>query len=412
MLLVTAWHNVIDFGADPTGVADSTTAIQAAIDWTASDQRGTIYFPPGAYRVTGSLSLYFGTGDDQSIILRGDGTGTHIFGTVSGYILDRYDPDWVTTSGRIIIEKMYVENGSSTAATGAIRLGNTNGASVRDCRISGMNGVMLNQNELFGSGTDPLGEPQYLSTNTSIINCEFSSPGERVANSTGVTTGNGTTIVNMDCSHWEAAIRICGKGINIVAGRFEENASGHIYGVDHLGNTVPAQGCSGGGFSMESNRSVHSDFINASECTLYNGGGGAFNGCDYGLRLRSGVSGITLVGCTFAGGYDVAAVSIEDGSGTPGKGNTFMGCMASNGLGTIWSMPTLAKTARFINSDNPAPIFHFANLPGSSDRVFGDEYLIDDSTVATSAANFAATVAGSGGNTAKVRWNGSNWTIA
>lgn len=395
-------HNVLDFGADPTGISDSTSAIQAAVNWTANAQRGTIYFPPGFYTVTGSISLYFGSGTNQSIVLRGDGASSIISGTVAGYILDRYDPAWDNPSGVIVIEKLLIQNGSTTEATGAIRLGNCNGAVVRDCSIGGMNGVVLNQAE---------DNSTFLSNNTLISNCTFPAPGTRLTNSNAVVTGNGTTIINMDASNWDCAIRVCGSGNSIVSGRFEENNYGHIYGVDQFGNAVPAQGCAAGGFSMESNRITFIDFINASECYLYETGGGSFNGSSYGLRLRSGVSNIVLVSCNFSGGYDVAAISIEDSTGTPGRGNTFIGCTATNLLGTVWTMPTKALTAKFINSTNPVPIFTFANLPGSSDRVFGDEYIISDSDVAVSAANFSATVAGSGAITANVRWNESNWVI-
>lgn len=409
------WHNVKDFGAVGDGAHDDTANIQAAINWTALNQRGTIYFPPGSYRVTGTLSLYFGTGASQSIILRGDGTATVITGTVNGYILDRFDPNWVTPSGIIIIEKMQVQNGSQTVGTGAIRLGNTNGAVVRDCSVSGMNGVVLNENNLFGSGTDPLGAPQYLSENTLLQNCTFGPPGTRLANSNGIVTGNGTTMINMDGSNWDCMIRVCGKGNNIVSGRFEENNYGHIYGVDHLGNAVPAVGCSAGSFSMESNRLTMIDFVNASQCVLFQCGGIANSGTPtHAVRLRSGVSSIIVQSVFFGGGagYSVGVFAIEDGTGTPGRGNTFIGGSGSNLAGPVWSMPTKALTAKFINSDNnPAPIFTFANLPGSGDRVFGDEYIISNSTVVTSAANFGATVAGGGANTAKVRWNGSNWTI-
>lgn len=46
--------NVLDYGADPTGVADSTTAIQSAIDAT---RLGTIYFPKGTYKVTDTINI-------------------------------------------------------------------------------------------------------------------------------------------------------------------------------------------------------------------------------------------------------------------------------------------------------------------------------------------------------------------
>lgn len=45
--------NVLDYGADPTGVADSTTAIQAAIDANLSE----VFLPDGVYKITSTLSI-------------------------------------------------------------------------------------------------------------------------------------------------------------------------------------------------------------------------------------------------------------------------------------------------------------------------------------------------------------------
>lgn len=49
--------NAIDFGADPTGVADSTVAIQAAIDFAVTNQFKEVYLPSGIYKTSGSLYL-------------------------------------------------------------------------------------------------------------------------------------------------------------------------------------------------------------------------------------------------------------------------------------------------------------------------------------------------------------------
>jgi hypothetical protein len=46
--------NVLDYGADSTGVADSTSAIQAAINATRT---GTVYFPKGNYKVTDTINI-------------------------------------------------------------------------------------------------------------------------------------------------------------------------------------------------------------------------------------------------------------------------------------------------------------------------------------------------------------------
>lgn len=52
--------NVVDpiYGADPTGAADSTLAIQTAINAaSATSFGGTVYFPPGVYKITASLTI-------------------------------------------------------------------------------------------------------------------------------------------------------------------------------------------------------------------------------------------------------------------------------------------------------------------------------------------------------------------
>lgn len=49
--------SVLDFGADPTGVADSTAAIQAAINQIKTQGGGSVVFPYGNYKVTSTVSI-------------------------------------------------------------------------------------------------------------------------------------------------------------------------------------------------------------------------------------------------------------------------------------------------------------------------------------------------------------------
>lgn len=71
--------NVLDYGADPTGIDDSTDAIQAAVD--ATSYGGNIYFPAGQYKLTDEIRL------TQPITVIGNGPGQP-FGGVSGAALD------------------------------------------------------------------------------------------------------------------------------------------------------------------------------------------------------------------------------------------------------------------------------------------------------------------------------------
>jgi hypothetical protein len=67
-LITGAPANVIDFGADPTGVVDSTTAIQAALDASQN-----VYLPAGTYLTSAMLKLhdnqsFYGAGSTVSLI--------------------------------------------------------------------------------------------------------------------------------------------------------------------------------------------------------------------------------------------------------------------------------------------------------------------------------------------------------
>jgi len=68
--------NVLDFGADPSGSADSTAAIQAAID---SITTGIVYLPAGSYKITNTVSA-----NKSSINIVGAGTdATYLVATAA-----------------------------------------------------------------------------------------------------------------------------------------------------------------------------------------------------------------------------------------------------------------------------------------------------------------------------------------
>lgn len=47
--------SVLDYGADPTGVSDSTSSIQAAVN--AAPSGGAVYFPSGTYKITAAINV-------------------------------------------------------------------------------------------------------------------------------------------------------------------------------------------------------------------------------------------------------------------------------------------------------------------------------------------------------------------
>lgn len=89
--------SVLDFGADPTGVADSTTAFQAAIDATTAT-KGCIYIPRGSYKITTTINIE----DKFGLSIIGSGQGSvinftsttadcfHIKGTSTGTVFNNF----------------------------------------------------------------------------------------------------------------------------------------------------------------------------------------------------------------------------------------------------------------------------------------------------------------------------------
>lgn len=93
--------NALDYGADPTGVEDSTSAIQSAINYVKTNG-GKLYIPTGTYK-TGALNIgnatkYFeivGAGRGNTLFKHKDGNGTLLNGTANanGLLLQGFSID-------------------------------------------------------------------------------------------------------------------------------------------------------------------------------------------------------------------------------------------------------------------------------------------------------------------------------
>jgi len=72
-------YNVCAYGADPTGTANSTAAIQAAINaaHTSAAAGGTVSFPPGTFEISSTLTLY------PNVDLTGAGSGATVISQTS-----------------------------------------------------------------------------------------------------------------------------------------------------------------------------------------------------------------------------------------------------------------------------------------------------------------------------------------
>lgn len=72
------YFNVLSYGADTTGVTDSTTAIQSAITAATNAGSGTVFFPSGTYKISSALTIGV-----SSISLVGNGPSSTILSQTS-----------------------------------------------------------------------------------------------------------------------------------------------------------------------------------------------------------------------------------------------------------------------------------------------------------------------------------------
>ena len=150
--------NVLAYGADPTGAADSTTAIQNAINAAISTGVLSVYCPAGRYLILGTLNIssqmeFCGANSYSTIFLANSNfitvtmantnTGVvklHDFlvsdaGTSGSYTAITVNAD---TTGAVcstpLIERVTIECGNSQITTGIALTGCAN-TQIRDCRI-------------------------------------------------------------------------------------------------------------------------------------------------------------------------------------------------------------------------------------------------------------------------------------
>jgi len=108
--------DVVNLGADPTGVADSTSAIQAALSLSSS----TVYIPDGEYKITSTLTIdskwgfgIIGSPSNKRVVLKWAGA-------VGGTMIR------VTKSRQVILQGLALDGDSIAATTLEISSGSGN----------------------------------------------------------------------------------------------------------------------------------------------------------------------------------------------------------------------------------------------------------------------------------------------
>lgn len=166
-------RSVKAFGAVGNGSADDTAAIQAAIDAVMVDGSGTVWFPPGAYRITapllslGGAVLLRGTPSDTSSNFSGGGSSSRV-----RIVWDGADGETMFTLGPSSVGDSVWGGGSigidwdgSAAAATALHFDNT-----RYARFNGHIRNVTGQGLLIDSAS---GSPGTFSANNIIERLHF-----------------------------------------------------------------------------------------------------------------------------------------------------------------------------------------------------------------------------------------------
>lgn len=144
MLTPPLYINVLQYGADPTGTTDSTTAIQDALNAAGLVPGSAVFFPSGIYLVSASLTFP----GNIAIIGTGDAIGGTIIRVKSGANLTTpvlASADWYnnsTTCGNpIAIKDIKIDANSSTSGTSAHGIVSMNYWSIIErCFVTGVTG--------------------------------------------------------------------------------------------------------------------------------------------------------------------------------------------------------------------------------------------------------------------------------
>jgi hypothetical protein len=231
------WYNVITmFGADPTGVTDSYTAIQAAINAASGSAAtgGVVYFPAGTYSVGTTLQLlagicYLGADKNTTIIQMKAGANLNAIAASTGWVLNTGGLDTYPMVIREISWYGNTSNQTSGAGHGVVLQGFW--TYVQDCMFTYTRGDGLRFDYFCQNGTNHLSG---TATENRVTGCQFrfnGAAGFHVNDPTFTTFTDGWV---KDCAVQSATT----NGFQIDSSAGWEICNNHLYGLPQSGISV------------------------------------------------------------------------------------------------------------------------------------------------------------------------------
>lgn len=110
-MITGAPYNILDYGADQTGSADSTTAIQSAINAANAVGGGVVFIPAGTYAVT-TIDLKL------NVSIYGVGYASKLISTGTGNIIRYVDGTGLAPLENVFIRDFYINGTNNSGGSG------------------------------------------------------------------------------------------------------------------------------------------------------------------------------------------------------------------------------------------------------------------------------------------------------
>jgi hypothetical protein len=146
--------SVTDYGADPTGAADSTSAIQDAIDYVGGSGGGVVYFPTGDYKIT---TVYV---QHERVTLLGQGDSSIIINSLTANGIEVGTSAAITSL--VVIDGLRFDRATKSTNGAAVKMIRTGYSTVKNCvfknsrfgvEVKTHNDSLTIQNNTFLEGT-------------------------------------------------------------------------------------------------------------------------------------------------------------------------------------------------------------------------------------------------------------------
>jgi len=189
--------SVTDYGADPTGVADSTGAIQDAIDYVGSTGGGVVYFPTGDYKIS---TVYI---QHQRVTLLGQGDSSIIINSLTDNGIEAGLPGTILSF--IVIDGLRFDRATKSTNGAAVKMINTGYSTVKNCNF---------KNSRFGVEVKTHNDSLTIQNNTFLEGTYFGV----LENNTNETWANDLTIRGNFFWHVEeAAVYMSADGVGVAS---------------------------------------------------------------------------------------------------------------------------------------------------------------------------------------------------